>query len=136
MSFDISKLKAKTNSVPVAIKHPTTGEDLVDDQGKVVNVYLFGKASKQYRDFNDSRLKSVLDQQKLSKKIAPPELTVGKLRKDDVDFAVACTDRIDMVYEGNDVNTPEALFELYSDPDFYWLFEQVKAAVENDSNFF
>lgn len=86
MSFKISALKAKTNSVPVVVKHPVTGEDLVDDQGKVVYVYLYGKASKQYRDFNDARLKKALEQQKIAKKITPPDLTVDKIRKDAIEF--------------------------------------------------
>lgn len=137
MSFKISALKAKTNSVPVAVKHPVTGEDLVDDQGKVVYVYLYGKASKQYRDFNDARLKKALEQQKIAKKITPPDLTVDKIRKDAIEFSVACSDHIDMVDDNDqEINTAEAFTKLYSDPDFYWLLDQVNAAIENDSNFF
>jgi len=139
MAFKLSSLKAKTAATPVVLTNPKTGEPIVDeDSGKEVAVYVYGKASKQYRDFNDSRLKSALEKSKKAGKIAAQnELTVEKIRKETIDFAVAMTSHIANMEseDGKAVDSPETIRAVYEDPEFYWVLDQVNAAIENDSNF-
>ena len=137
MSFKLSSLKAKTEATPVNLTHPQTGENLVDDKGNEIKVHVFGKASKKHRDFSDSRLKSALEKQKKSGKITPQELTVEKIRSESIEFAVAMSSHIENMVGDDDkpINSPEAFKTIYENPEYYWLLEQVNAAIENDSNF-
>lgn len=138
MAFKLSSLKAKTSATPVVLTNPKTGEPILDEKDQEVAAYVFGKASKKYRDFNDGRLKSALDKSKKAGKIAAQnELTVDKIRTETIDFAVAMTSHIANM-EGEDggaLDNPEAIRAVYEDPEFYWVLEQVNAAIENDSNF-
>ena len=137
MSFKLSSLKAKTEATSVVLTHPQTGDNLVNDEGKEITIHVFGKASKKHRDFSDSRLKSALEKQKKAGKITAQELTVEKIRSESVEFAVAMSSHIENM-EGDDgkpINTPEAFKVIYENPEYYWLLDQVNAAIENDSNF-
>ncbi len=137
MSFKLSSLKAKTEATPVVLTHPQTGDNLVNDEGKEITIHVFGKASKKHRDFSDSRLKAALEKQKKNGKIAPQELTVEKIRSESIEFAVAMSSHVEGM-EGEDgkaINTPEAFKVIYENPEYYWLLDQVNAAIENDSNF-
>lgn len=137
MSFKLSSLKASSVAVPVEITHPVTGDVLADDKGNKVVVHLFGKASKQRREYDDKRLKEVLDKQKKKGNALAQELTVEKVRDNEISAAVAMTSHIDTLVadDGTPYNTPEAIKALYEDEGYYWLFDQVKAELENDSNF-
>lgn len=138
MSFKISSLKAKTSSVAVNIRHPETGEDLIDDQGKEVKVYVFGKASKEYRDHADARLKKALAAQQAKKKVTVPDITVEKVRNDTLDTVVILTDKFENLEDedGKAIDNKDAIRKLYENPEYFWLVDQVNEAIESDSNFF
>lgn len=137
MSFKLSSLKAKTEATPVTLTHPQTGDPILTDDKKEVKVHVFGKASKKHRDFSDSRLKSALEKQKKQGKITPQELTVEKIRSESIEFAVAMSSHIENMEgeDGKPINSPEAFKTIYENPEYYWLLDQVNAAIENDSNF-
>lgn len=138
MSFKLSSLKAKSDAVPVTILHPETGEELFDDKGSPIQLHVYGKASKKYRDLTDARLKDAIAQGKSSGKNKAPELTVDKVRKDSVEWAVSLTAKITGMVddEGNPFDNSDAIRSIYENPEYFWLLEQANAAIENDSNFF
>ena len=136
MSFKISNIKAKTNSVGITIKHPLTGEDIVDEKGKEVKVYLFGKASKEFREHSNARLKSAIDVQQMNK-AKQPKVTVERIRKEAIEDAVALTDKFENLSDddGNEIVTKEAIMELYSNPEYVWLLDFVREQSDLQENF-
>lgn len=138
MSFKINTLKAKTNAVPVNLRHPETGEDIVDENGKEVKVFVYGKASKEYRDQQDARLQKALDRQKTSKKTVAPDLTVEKIRAETLETVITLTEKFENLVDEDDkpIDNKAAIRKLYEDPEYFWVVDQVNEAIENDSNFF
>ena len=122
--------KAKTSAVAVSIKHPETGEDLVIN-GKEVKVHVYGKASKVQRDFQDAKIKAYASNKSKNKN----DLNMDKIRKDAIEYAVACTEKIENL-ASEDITSKEDLEEIYSNVEYYWFLDQVTAAIESDTNFF
>lgn len=138
-TLKLSSFKAKQDATAVTIRNPETGEELLDDDGNpLAQIHVFGKASKKYRDMTDARLKEAIIQGKLQGKTKAPDLTVDKVRKEGIEWAVSLTSHISGMEtdDGKALNTPEAIREVFSNPEYYWLLEQANAAIENDSNFF
>lgn len=129
--FNLPSLpKAKKEASPVAIKHPESGEDLLVD-GVPVIVHVYGKASKVHRDYTDAKVKAY----SLNKNKNKNDLNMDKIRKDAVEYAAACTDKITGLSK-EDITSKEDMSKLYATEEYYWFLEQVSAAIENESNFF
>lgn len=137
MALKLSSLKASESSI-VVLKHPVTGEDLVDDKGGEVAVEVFGKASKVHQDYMNSVLKKAIEKNKVANKVKQQDITVEKIKDDEIGFLVAMTKRfVNLVDDdGKEINTPESIKAIYENTDYYFVKEQVNAALENDSNFF
>jgi hypothetical protein len=134
MSFKLSQLKAKTSAVPVVVLHPVIGE-LVDDKGNKVTLHIFGKASKEYRDYQEAQTDSFIAKQQAKVK----SKTTGKqLLADRVKFIAAMTDKIEhlVAEDGSKYDNTNVLEDLYSDPQYHWLLEFAEAALEDNANFF
>ena len=138
MSLNIKNLKAKSGSVAINIKHPTTGALLKDEAGNQVQAFVFGKASKQYRDATDARLNAAIEANKTKETKDAVNLTASTIRENSVEFAALCTEKITVLTGENDVplDTVEALVDVFADEGMYWLLDQVTAAIEADKNFF
>ena len=136
MSFKISNFKANSQAVAVNLRHPETGEDLINDEGTPVQAFVYGKASKKHRDLTDARLQKAIVAGKDKNKA--PEITVDKIRKEGLEWAVGLTSKITGIVDddGNEIDTPETITAVLSNPDYYWVLDQINAAIENDSNFF
>lgn len=131
MKLDFSALpKAKTGAVAVNIVHPEDGENLVVD-GREVKVFVYGKASKVQRDYTDEKVKAYSNNKSKNKN----DINMDKIRRDAVEYAVACTDKLEGLAP-TDITSKEDLTSLYSNPEYYWFLEQVSAAIEADKNFY
>ena len=122
--------KAKTSAVAVDLKDPVTGEVINVGHGDV-KVYVHGKASKVHRDFTDAKVKAYAANKSKNKN----EINMDKIRKDSVEFAVACTEKITGL-QAEDITSKESIEELYSTEEFHWVLDQVNSAIENEANFF
>jgi len=134
MSFKLSSLKAKTSAVPVVVLHPSVGE-LIDDKGNKVTLHIYGKASKQYRDYTEAQTDSFIAKQQAKVK----SKTTGKqLLADRVKFIAAMTAKIEHLEsdDGGKYDTTAALEELYGNPEYHWLLEFAETALEDNANFF
>ena len=67
MAIKLSKVaRLKTEAVPLELKD-LDGELLQDENGEKVVAWLYGRASKAQRDYDDAGLKKSLDKMKKSK---------------------------------------------------------------------
>jgi len=140
MAIKLSNIvKAKTTAVPVEIKHPLTGEVLMDEaSGEKVIAWVYGRASKQYQDFQDKNLQEVLTKRKSGRNIDPiKDMTVSKVRESELDFPVAMTEKITGLEtdDGEKFDNPDMIRALYEDQQAYYILEQVQAALNDDANF-
>jgi hypothetical protein len=135
MSFKISNVKkAKTSAVPVVVLHPTIGE-LVTDEGQKVTLWIYGKASDQYRDYTEAQTDSFIAKQQAKVKSKP---TGKQLLADRVKFIAAMTKDIEHLVadDGSKYDNTAALEELYSKRENHWLLEFAETALEDNANFF
>jgi hypothetical protein len=134
MAFKSSNFKAKTSAVPIVVLHPVIGE-MVDEKGNKVTLHIFGKASKQYRDYTEAQTDNFIAKQQAKVK----SKTTGKqLLADRVKFIAAMTDKIEHYEDenGGKYDNTEALEALYTDPSHHWLLEFAETALEDNANFF
>jgi hypothetical protein len=115
------------------LRHPVTEELLYDGDDKneasKVSIHILGSSSKEYRDAISALQTRQL---KRGKKQASPEL----LREEATKILVACSvSTKNLAYKGEPVQRASQFEEMYSDPRFSWLREQVDAALGDVANF-
>jgi hypothetical protein len=128
--FNIESLALK-DTVNLHLKHPVTDELLYADaeETKAVQIVLYGTSSKQYRN-------AVSAMQSRSLKRGKRPATLDEMREESVRLLVACSDTaINLSYKDEVPSTAEAFRELYSDPAYSWLKDQVDAGLGDISNF-
>lgn len=128
--FNLDTLALK-DTVELQLKHPVTEELLFADaeQTKPVSIVLFGTSSKQYRN-------AVTAMQNRALKRGKKTPTAEEMREESVRLLVACSEKaVNLSYKGAPLDNAEAFRELYNDPSYSWLKEQVDAGLGDVSNF-
>jgi hypothetical protein len=131
MAFKLDTLAAAPTAF-VQLTHPVTGVELFEDDActKPVGINVFGAGSVQYRNaLNAMHRKATLN--KKSKK----EQTLDEIRAEGVDLLVACSESaVGLEYKGKPLDK-EGFREIYSDPAYSWLREQVDTALGSQELF-
>jgi hypothetical protein len=128
--FNLDTLALK-DTVNLQLKHPVTDEPLFGDaeQTQPVEIVLFGTSSKQYRN-------AVTAMQSRALKRGKKQPTIEEMRNESINLLVACTEKaVNLSYKGEALDNAEAFRDLYSDPQFSWLKDQVDSALGDVSNF-
>lgn len=128
--FNLNSLSLK-DTVNLHLKHPVTDELLYADaeETKPVQIVLYGTASTQYRN-------AVAAMQSRSLKRGKRPATIDEMRDESVRLLAACSDSgVNFDYQGEVPTTTEAFKQLYADPSFSWLKDQVDAGLGDISNF-
>lgn len=130
----LSKLKATKEEVGFQLNY--NGEPLYNEDGVEVKLFMLGKASDAYQKLQDKYLNKALERTK-SRKPMQDELTLEKIKRDEIEAIVACSVRLEGMTDDNDatITTKEQFVEIYSDPANKWLRDQAVAFLEEDSNF-
>ena len=126
--FDISKLAVKETAV-VELETPD-GEPLLDENGKVLSVTVYGPGSKQFQRAQGKRNRAILDHvRKGGKKMKDEEQ-----RELDAEFLADCTASFNgFVYK--DLTGYEMFKAAYLDPSIGFIAEQVNKAIGDWANF-
>jgi len=124
--FNLDSLALKTEAVLHVLKHPVTEEDLVDEKGEKVGIYIFGTASKEYRNAINA-----MQNRHMKRNGKKPSAEV--VREEAIELTVAVSEKAtdNLTYKGKPLNTPAAFRELYNDPQFGWIKSQMDEAVGN-----
>lgn len=128
--FNLDTLALK-DTVELQLKHPVTEELLFADaeQTKPVSIVLYGTSSKQYRN-------AVTAMQNRALKRGKKAPTAEEMREESVRLLVACSEKaINLSYKNAPLDNAEAFRELYNDPSYSWLKEQVDAGLGDVANF-
>lgn len=126
--FDISKLAVKETAV-IELETPD-GEPLLDENGKVLSVTVYGPGSKQFQRAQGKRNRAILDHvRKGGKKMKDEEQ-----RELDAEFLADCTASFNgFVYK--DLTGYEMFKAAYLDPAIGFIAEQVNKAIGDWANF-
>ena len=128
MAFNLDSL-ALVETANIALRHPSTGEALVDEKGNAVTIDIYGTSSKQYRD-------AILRMQQRALRRGKKTPTPAELKDEGVELLVAVSDKINnLEYKQAPVNTAEAFRALYNDHAFSWLKDQVDEALGTVDSF-
>lgn len=112
------------------LKHPVEGTELYDGD-KPVTITVYGRASKQYRNYV-----TAMQNRELQRKRRKDNTKAEDLREEAVKLLVAVTKSMEGVEIDSKVyKTPEDFYELYSNEAFSWIKDQVDEALGDDANF-
>ena len=101
----------------------------MDEKEGPVSITLHGTSSKNYRG-------AITAMQNRALKRGKKQATAEVMREESVELLTACSERgINFEYKGKPLLGASDFRELYSDPAFSWLKEQVDAALGNTENF-
>lgn len=126
--FDISKLAVKETTV-IELETPD-GEPLLDENGKVLSVTVYGPGSKQFQRAQGKRNRAILEYvRKGGKKMKDDEQ-----RELDAEFLADCTASFNgFVYK--DLTGYDMFKAAYLDPSIGFIAEQVNKAIGDWANF-
>lgn len=125
--MDFSKLATK-ETYTHHVRHPGTDELLYDD-GKPVEIVLYGPGSEQYR-------KAMNSAQNRHMKRNQKNITAEVLREENVKLLTSVTKEFrNFRFNGVYINSEEDISAMYNNPDFTWLKNQVDGALTETSNF-
>jgi len=137
MTIDLSSFAEKTDAVGVELKNPKTGEVLADDKGNVAKVFLYGKASKRFNDYQKAKVNQILKEKSVKKGNTEEEQTFEKLNESVLEALLVCVDRFEgLAYEGKAIDNETVVKAVLTNPSFKWLLDQTQDAVNNQANFF
>ena len=121
---------ALTDTAEFTLKHPDTGVELEGaDESQPITVTIFGKTSKPWKKVMEAYRKKSLNPPK-----RPP--TAEETRQDNINYFCDMTQSItNMSYNGELVDTPEKIREVYSDESLDWIGAQLQEAIGSISLF-
>lgn len=126
--FDISKLAVKETAV-IELESPD-GEPLLNENGEVLSITVYGPGSKQFQRAQGKRNRAILEYvRKGGKKMKDEEQ-----RELDAEFLADCTASFNgFVYK--DLTGYEMFKAAYLDPSIGFIAEQVNKAIGDWANF-
>jgi len=126
--FDISKLAVKETAV-IELESPD-GEPLLNENGEVLSVTVYGPGSKQFQRAQGKRNRAILEYvRKGGKKMKDEEQ-----RELDAEFLADCTASFNgFVYK--DLTGYEMFKAAYLDPSIGFIAEQINKAIGDWANF-
>lgn len=130
--MDLMDLKPKSDIVEVTIKHPSTLEPLMNEDGSEMTVVLYAQHSKEYRgvmhEQQDRRIKL------MQKKGATTNYTAADIERDAIELLSKCTKEWNITYGGETPKlTPAKAKEVYT--EVFWLRSQVEEALTESLDF-
>lgn len=126
--MDLMDLKPKTDVVEVILKHPSTGDVLMNDNGNEMTVTVYAQYSKEYRaamhEQQDKRLEKM--QGKANR------YSAAEIEKDAIELLSKITKEWDITYGGSTPKLSKAK-EIYT--EVFWLRGQVEEALAQSADF-
>ena len=124
---DLMNFKPKTDTTEVILKHPTTGEAILKDDGTEMSITVYGSHTRQYKDAihsqSDARMERAAKEKNGNLKLKSKDIETFS-----IDLAVAVTKSWDIVLGGKTPPLKEAK-NIYM--DFPWIRAQVLEAVDS-----
>lgn len=125
--MDLSNIKISQESQSMTLMHPVEGTELVDDSGKAFTIDLMSSDTNIYKS-EFSKLMKLARTLKDQTPRDADEKACGILSK----ITTGCH----LIMNGKKFKFTEvAMAELYLNPEYSWIKEQVEAFIRNRGNF-
>lgn len=129
MAFNLNKLAAK-ETFTLELEDEATGVKFADEKGDPLTISVYGPGSAAVRN-------ATLALQNRQLKRGKKQMTAELLREESIELMAAgiagCSANLE--YNGKNPKTKEDWVELLSDPELYWIKDQVAAAQNDSANF-
>lgn len=128
--FDLADIKISLDAMECEIRHPQTAEVLKNAEGEPFVIHVYGHDSEQYK----KHARKLLDLRLKGKK---KDLGANEIEAEAIELLISLTvgwsgivfDKKPLVF------STAAARDLYGNPAYAWLKEQVEAFVQDRSNF-
>lgn len=141
MAFNITS-RALADSTVLHLVDPGTGEYMYDndkdgkpDESKPLTIELYGRSSKQYRQWMSATLRKQQKEKEANKgkeKLKALEDTLA----DNAEFLAIVTIKVNNFELGTGpIDSKEKFVEMYANPSLDWIGDQVSAALQDNANF-
>lgn len=121
-SGEFSTKKADSEGVLMILRHPSTDEDLIDENGPIT-IRVVGKDSKAAKSFKAEQ----------AKKYRGKTPTLAAFEKAQLEYLAACTLEFNNLTINSEKKTSDDAYEVYESAS--WIKEQVDEFIANRSNF-
>lgn len=129
MALNLGTLSTKGQAT-LHLEHPDTGVKLFDENNNPVEIVVYGKSSKQYRN----AFTAMQDRHIQRGKKKP---SAALYHQEAVELLVACSIRANnmVLADGSPIDTPEAFTKLYNDDSLEWVKDQVDNFLGDTASF-
>lgn len=129
--MDLANLKPTSDTVEVFIKHPTTFDQLSNDDGSEMTITVYAPHSKEYKQVAHAKMDQRLKQAQNKKKV---EITAADLEKAGIELLAEVTKDWDITFGGEKPEFSVAKAkEVYE--DVFWIRDQIEEAVAESLDF-
>ena len=126
--MDLSNLKATQDAQSLELLHPSTGAVLKDDSGKAFTIELLSSDTNSYKSEFNKLMKAAREQK--------GEQTARDAEEKACDMLAKITVGCYLVMDGKPLKfSTDNIKDLYFNPEFTWIREQVEAFIRERSNF-
>ena len=126
--MDLSNLAATQDAKSLELLHPSTGAVLKDDSGKEFTIDLLSSDTNSYKSEFNKLMKAAREQK--------GEQTAREAEEKACDMLAKITVGCHLVMNGKPLKFSfSAMKDLYFNPEFTWIREQVEAFIRDRGNF-
>jgi mRNA-degrading endonuclease RelE of RelBE toxin-antitoxin system len=127
--MDLKTLKPKSDTITVELKHPSTGEPLINSDDTPMTITVWASHSKEYKAVIHAAANKRLKRASKSKN-KQVEMTIEEIEQQGIELAVQIIKEWNITYDDQmpELNT-EFATKVYS--ELFWVREQVDEAVES-----
>lgn len=129
--MDLRDLTPKSNTVEVLLVHPSSGEELHNEDGTPMTITLFAQHSPEYKtvfyEISDERLKTMSKDGKI-------ELKTADMEKANLEVLAKTTKEWNITFDGEQPDlTVDKAAAIYK--EVFWIKEQLEVALANSLDF-
>ena len=126
--MDLSNITTEQEAQVMELLHPVTGEVIRDDKDKAFTITLLGSDTNSYKAEFNAVLKEVRAQKK--------DQTERESEKRGATMLAKITTDCYLIMDSKKMKySVEAMADLYFNPEYTWIREQVEAFTRNRANF-
>lgn len=129
--MDLANFKPTSDTVDVILKHPSTFEELTNEDGSPMVITVYAPHSKEYKSLVHEQTNRRLKQAQSKKKM---EITAEDLEASGLEMLAKSTVSWAITYDGKKPKFSVALAkEIYQ--EVFWIRDQIEEAVANSLDF-
>jgi hypothetical protein len=126
--MDLSNIKVAQEAQTLELLHPVSGEVIKDDSGKAFSIDLLSSDTNSYKAEFSKLMKAARENKN--------EQTARDAEEKACSMLAKITTGCNLIMDGKKVKfSEEVMKDLYFNPEYTWIREQVEAFIRERSNF-